>query len=135
MSGTSQLYDPVERFLRADAKTRPDMLRRLLGSIRESLASKNHVAARQALRQVVLPDLDYTSTTTLMRLYRQLRKETPQPDVCDELSASIAVVGSSTTQQLASLLELYLFASGQPVAWFDQTTMASAFRPRQSLLR
>jgi len=30
---------------------------------------------------------------------------------------------------------LYLFASGQPVAWFDQTTMANAFRPRQSARR
>ncbi len=30
---------------------------------------------------------------------------------------------------------LYLFASGQPVAWFDQQTMANAFRPKTSMLR
>jgi hypothetical protein len=30
---------------------------------------------------------------------------------------------------------LYLFAAGQPVAWFDQETMANAFRPKSSLLR
>jgi len=30
---------------------------------------------------------------------------------------------------------LYLFAAGQPVNWFDQTTMENAFRPKQSLLR
>ncbi len=30
---------------------------------------------------------------------------------------------------------LYLFAAGRPVAWFDQSTMANAYRPKSSILR
>jgi len=53
---------------------------------------------------------------------------------------AIAVVWVIITSTIMAALNgifrtaLYLFAAGQPVTWFDQATMANAFRPKQSLL-
>lgn len=58
--------------------------------------------------RVVLPDLDYTTATALVRTLGRLRKQLPPRTG----GPRIAVVGSFTTHQLVELFDLYLHGGG-----------------------
>ena len=60
------------------------------------------------LPHFIVPYLDYTTASSLHRALSQLRKKT----VLHDRMIKVAVVGSFTTNQLVSLLDLFLWAGG-----------------------
>ncbi|HVY02132.1 MAG TPA: HAD-IIIC family phosphatase [Caulobacterales bacterium] len=62
-------------------------------------------AVRQ-LRAKIAPDMDFTAASAAVRQLNKLRRE----GVKSAVSTKIAVLGSTTTTQLASFLNLFLFA-------------------------
>ena len=64
--------------------------------------------ALQQLRAKITPDMDFTSASAAVRQLNKLRREGARSAV----STRIAVLGATTTTQLASFLNLFLFAQG-----------------------
>ena len=94
------------------------LLERYLGSISDPRAAYKELAGwmkaqmtagrwdrlAEAIPRFVVPGLDYTSAISLHRILGKVSKEARAPD----REARIAVLGSFTTHQLVSLVELYL---------------------------
>src|SRR6266508_3058231 len=80
----------------------------LARAIRSALAEGRIDEASEALRRAVVPALDYTAAQSLSRLHRTLAaRNGPPPD-----PVRVAVLSSSTSDQLTDLIELFLFAAG-----------------------
>jgi len=104
-AGFSEL---AERFICALPQHRTEAFKSLASGLRQAVKSGNAGEAAAVLSRVVSPGLDYTSAQSLCRIQAELR---------DRYAASgqkirLAVLGSFTTKQLVSLIELHLFAAG-----------------------
>jgi FkbH-like protein len=87
---------------------RAGRFRALTADLRRLLREGNVAAAEAALRRAVLPTLDYTSAQSLCRICAQIRER----KATTATKTRLAVLGSFTTKQLVSLIDLYLFAAG-----------------------
>jgi len=64
--------------------------------------------ATTILQRIIQPTLDYSSAMSLQRIFTQIPDRSPHTTQ----SIKLAILGSTTTRQLAQLIELYLFAHG-----------------------
>jgi len=108
------MLDAVSAFVSATGADRQKALRELLLLLKR-MAASNPVEAAGVLRGLLVPDLDYSTVEALSRFYRSLSKRLgPQA-----ATKKLAILGSFTTHQLASFIELYLFAMGLPVEVYE----------------
>jgi FkbH-like protein len=80
--------------------------RALLNQVRVSLAEGDTRQAAGQLRHALAPDMDFTSATLAARLLARIRR-VARPGAGP---VRVAVLGSTTTSQLTSFLDLFLFA-------------------------
>src|ERR1700676_3656525 len=92
--------------LSASGDQRQSALQAMLPDLKR-LAAAHPDEARNALRRLALPDLDYSTLEALTRIHATLRKAQPP-----ETPRKIAVLGTFTTHQLVSLLDYFLWAAG-----------------------
>jgi FkbH-like protein len=106
----------IEAFLGVDASTdRASVLRELQADIKRSIKNADWRGAARALRAAADPALDFTSAQSLARLLGKLREHhRASRAVC-----RLAILGSSTTDQLAPLIELFAFAADVPVEFYQ----------------
>jgi FkbH-like protein len=109
----------------------------LASELKATLAAGRLAEAAALLRDALLPDLDYSATQTLLRIYRLLQSQEAE----EESRARVAVLGGYDTSALAPLIELYLFGAGVPSTVFeagygvfrqailDQDSSLYSFRP------
>jgi predicted enzyme involved in methoxymalonyl-ACP biosynthesis len=77
-------------------------------ALRQAVAAGLHEEAAAALRRATVPTLDYTRLQSLLRVRKQLRgMAAPAPH-----AVKLAILGGFTTNQLAGLIDLFLFAAG-----------------------
>lgn len=97
-------FDLIAEFLAARGEMGPE----LNAWIKAQLKQDRSDLLAQALPRLIVPDLDYTTATSLHRTLSQLRGK----GALSERTIKIAVLGGVTTQQLTALLDLFL-AAGQ----------------------
>jgi FkbH-like protein len=96
----------LNTYLLATAEARPAALRALISALRKSTeADATQVVS--VLRRVVDVGLDYSSADALARIVHKIKGS-----VKGLQRKRLAVLGSFTTHQLVSLIELFAFASG-----------------------
>lgn len=110
-----QLSELAERYVSAPHSGRASAFQQLAAALRQHIQAGDSAAAAASLRRVVAPTLDYTSSQLLCRLHAQLR----QQNVESRQHTRIGILGSFTTQQLTSLIELFLFAAGIDVEIYE----------------
>jgi FkbH-like protein len=108
-----QLDDSIDNFLLASADQRQTALRIMLPELKKSAAVQPDQAA-VALRRLTSPDLDYSAADALCRICLAVKKARPAA-----AAKKLAILGGFTTHQLASLIELYLFAAGITVEIYE----------------
>jgi FkbH-like protein len=107
MDFQDDLRKRLEAFLGSAEKDRSYALATLTKAVRLASAEGDKVVASECVLRAVLPDLDYTSLTSLLRLWRSLpRGNTSGPTI------RLAVLGGFTTHQLVDFLDLFLAARG-----------------------
>lgn len=107
-SPSNTVLGQLEEWLGASGAARGPAFTVLIHTIKDALKADEVAVALDAICRTALPDLDYTSAQSLARLYRRAADRAApagQP-------VRVAVLGSSTTDQLSALLDLYLFAGG-----------------------
>ncbi len=102
----SEMRDAIEAYLGAPLDTRQNALAVLAARLRQAAIASPDLAAR-TLRPLIVPTLDYSAADTFLRVFRKLKTALPAGPL-----RKIAILGSFTTSQLASLTELFLFAAG-----------------------
>ena len=98
------MRDLIEAYYSASPDERPRSIRKLTAELKQSAVSQPEQAA-VALRQILQPDLDYATVTTLAKIQKNLSRGAKRP-------LKLAVLGSFTTHQLCDLIGLYLFGMG-----------------------
>lgn len=106
-TGAAELRAAVERLNGASERERVPALRALLASLQRAQDAGQFDEQAKALRLVLTPMLDYTSVQSLGRFFKDLPTSAK-----GRTKTKIAILGGFTTQQLRSLIELYLFAAG-----------------------
>ena len=105
MLDVPSLIDFVERFLASganDHRVGAEISSRIRAEIK-----KGHIdELATVFPRLVVPGLDYTTAISLSRPLKQLRQKVQY----DNRTPRVAILGSFTTHQLASLLDLYLSA-------------------------
>ncbi|HEY2841734.1 MAG TPA: HAD-IIIC family phosphatase [Pirellulales bacterium] len=101
------LDDLLETYATADAAQKKPALAALIKRLKSAVQAGDYVSATAALRKAISPGLDYTSAQSLHRVYKSLKD---QPKLGGPLR--LAVLGSFTTGQLISMIELSLFSAG-----------------------
>lgn len=91
-----------------EQKASRESTRQLIKRLEEAIAANQAAQAVQRFRQGITPDLDLSAATSLARYLPKLR----QSAEVTSTQTRVAVLGSATTTQLASLLDLFLFAWG-----------------------
>lgn len=81
--------------------------RRLLAGLRAALDAGAAARVAAVIRRAATPELDYSTATALLRL-----KKRCGPDAAAGRTVRLAVLGSSTQDQLTQLIDLFLFAAG-----------------------
>ncbi len=104
----------LETFLAASGTDQRDLFKALVAKIREATDAGQFDQAATALRRAIFPATDYTSAQTLMRLRQKLQGMTAAAP-----KIKLAVLGSFTTKQLVSLIDLHLFAMGVEVEIYE----------------
>ena len=122
MADPESLQDALDAHLAAIAGGAPGPTERLLGLLRREAATGDPGVAAAALRAAAVPGLDYTTALTLARTMRRLVERLPAP----EAPIRLALLSNQTSDQLAALMELFLFAAGLPV---------ELYRPAYGVLR
>ncbi len=92
----------------AGGATRRTSLRALLKDLEGALAAGDVESVAVRFQQAVVPDLDFTSASSLARFLRRIRETRGSRTK----RTRIAVLGGTTTAQLTSFLDLFLFACG-----------------------
>lgn len=87
---------------------RADCFKQIVSALRQAATSGDVEIVRSVFRVIVQPTLDFTSTQSLIRVLKELRKQAPAP----AKRTRLAVLGSFTTKQLVSLIDLFLFSTG-----------------------
>ncbi len=114
MTGNENGQDPS----REDSSSVHALLEKYLGSMSDPRAAYGEISAwlksqaraqrwdrlKEIIPRLITPGLDYTSAISLHRMLGQVSQQAPVHD----RKAKIAFLGSFTTHQLVSLLELYL---------------------------
>jgi FkbH-like protein len=103
-TGDREMRDLLEACYSAQTDEPRRAFRKLVTALK-SLPPSQAEEATGILRQMVLPDLDYATAMTLVRLQKELRRGAAA-------TLKLAILGSFTTHQLADLVALYLFALG-----------------------
>ena len=136
------LSDLIEQFLTGAPAQRAGAFAEVLAGIRSALAQGHYPEAAAALRRVISPQLDYTTAQSLYRLRKQLKGKIIPPLV----PVRFAILGSFTTKQLSAFIDLFLFAAGAELEWyeaeygifrqeiFDRSSNLYQFRPKIVLL-
>ncbi|MCG3195883.1 MAG: hypothetical protein GHCLOJNM_00352 [bacterium] len=106
-----RLEEILEEYLTASPARKRDCFNLAVKALKAELAAERFEEAASGLARMVAVDLDYPSARTLIGLRERLqgRVDTTGP------SARLAILGGFTTTQLASLIELFLFAAGAKV--------------------
>jgi FkbH-like protein len=104
---TERLSELSQQFLSSDRAEASVVFKRLLTDLRQAIADGHFDDAAATLQRLVVPSLDYTSALSLHRLRKQLRGKVAMP-----ASIRLAVLGGFTTTQLATFVDLALFALG-----------------------
>ncbi len=112
MTAPSDLQSLVQDYLSTAPAGRRAAFAGLLKGLRDDVAACRYDVVGEALRQVISGTLDFTEALKLHRVSRDLRAGVARPPSLIRL----AVLGSITTQQLATLVDLFLFGSG---VWVD----------------
>jgi FkbH-like protein len=105
--------DIVERFL-AGASEDKSVGGELMSWLKAELKAGNVDSVEHVFPRLLIPELDYTTATSLHRILKQLRKARPAGRVI-----KIAVLGSMTTHQIVDLLELYLQAGRLAAEFYE----------------
>ena len=105
------MADLVQAYYAANEEDRPSILRKALTTLKE-LAISQPKECEQTLRQLIQPDLDYTSALSLARVLKLVARTPKNP-------LRLAVLGTFTADQLIALLDLYLFALGIDVEVYE----------------
>ena len=108
MSDPEDLKDALEAHLAAVVAGAAEPTARLLDRLRRELRDGDPVAAGVALRAAAVPGIDYTTALALARLRRRLADRLPPAGT----PLRLALLCNQTSDQLAELLELFLFAAG-----------------------
>lgn len=101
------MSDLLEALPAAFGAGRPELFKAVTTRIREAMDAGQFDQAATALQRVIVPSADYTSAQALVRLRQKLRGKTEI-----RRRIKLAVLGSFTTKQLASLIDLHLFGMG-----------------------
>src|SRR5258707_259572 len=104
----SNLSELTERFVCAPPTSRPAAISALLAGLKQGVQAGHADEVASALRRAALPTLDFTSAQWLCRIHLRLRTLSPR----SQQKLRLAVLGSFTTKQLVSLIELQVFALG-----------------------
>jgi hypothetical protein len=102
-----RLSDLSQQFLSSEKTEQAPVLKTLLTELRQAITEGRHGEAAAALRQVIVPSLDYSSALSLHRIRKDLRGKAAMP-----ASIRLAVLGGFTTTQIAGFIDLALFALG-----------------------
>ena len=97
------LPELVERYL-AKAAVDPKVSSELIAALKSGLKAGDGDSIAKLFPRLVIPELDYTTATSLHRLLKQIRQSSPSKN----RTLKIAVLGSVTTKQLIDLIDLYL---------------------------
>ena len=136
-----ELSEVALAFVGAGNSDRTMRFSALVSALRQAVVGDEPELAAAALRQAVVPTLDYTTAQALVRLRRTLTGR-----VRARHKLRIAILGSFTTTQLVALLDLFLFAAGVEAEFYesdfgvfrqeiiDPTSTLYAFRPEILLI-
>jgi FkbH-like protein len=108
-NGDSLIDAPLEKYLGLMADPRV-AYKEIAAWLKAEIKAERWDRLAEALPRLIVPGLDYTSAMSLHRVLDQVLKQAPPR----KRKPKIAVLGSFTTHQLVSLLELYL--AGNKVA-------------------
>ena len=113
--------EEIRRYVVSDPSRRPEMYREFKVALTELVSAGHMDEARDAIRRSVSVDVPYP---TLMSLYKVLlgirggtRDSGNGNTPADTLR--VAILGAYTTQQLTCLADLFLFASGLEVDFYE----------------
>lgn len=100
----------LEKYLAAAPDGKAEALPELLAKLRAALAESRWEEAASTLRRALTPSTDFTTFQSLYRIYGALK---PHIDVRPK--TKLAILGGSTTTQLAQAIEFALFSMGGAV--------------------
>lgn len=106
MHTSIEAFDMVESFLRSAPSDPATAFRKVSAWLKGRMEEGRWDEVAGVLPQLLVPDLDYTSATTLHRIARRVAEHAS----LGERRVKIAVLGSFTTHQLVDLVELFLLA-------------------------
>src|SRR5205814_1253199 len=104
----TSLTKQVESFRSASSADRESEFSGLLSCIKQAIKQDRLDEAARALAAAVGPGLDFTSAQSLVRLRERLRGQVDLGNT----RCRLAVLGSFTTDQIAQLIDLFLFSAG-----------------------
>jgi FkbH-like protein len=107
MGLSPDISDLLENYFSASADP-GTAYRSIAGWIKAQTAAKDWDSLALAIPRLIGPGLDYTTAQSLHRTMKRVCQEAPPRG----RKPRIAVLGSFTTHQLVSLLELFLYAGG-----------------------
>lgn len=97
----------IERYLSSEGRGKASAFSAVSGPLKRAAEGDQTEAAASALRRIVDPGMDYTAAVSMYRIRRKLAGR-----LRESAKLRIAVLGSFTTDQLAQLIDLFLFAVG-----------------------
>jgi FkbH-like protein len=98
----------TERFLSAAPSKQANIFSLLVAELRQAVDAGQFDEAAAGLRRVILPTLGYTQAQSFHQVRRELRDKAFRL----RQKIKVAVLGSVTTKQLVSFIDLHLFAAG-----------------------
>src|ERR1017187_10011673 len=105
MGGVLESFDVLENYLGRSADPSAAQ-QEIKGWLKAKIAAGHWDILAETIPRFIIPGLDYTSAFSLHRVLKQVSQNVR----LHERETRIAVLGSFTTDQLVSLLELYLSA-------------------------
>ena len=105
MSMVLEPLDVVERYLGLSSDPKA-AYQEIADWLKRQIKTERWDDLREALPRLMIPGLDFTSAFSLYRMMQQVSRRVRLHD----RQTKIAVLGSCTTHQLNSLIELYLCA-------------------------
>ena len=114
MAASLDISEVLERYFSASSDPRK-AYQEISGWIKERTATGDWDTLSAILPRLIEAGLDYTTSMSLHRVMQRVKKESS----ARYRRARIAVLGSFTTHQLMSLLELYLYAGGVEAEFYE----------------
>jgi FkbH-like protein len=107
IESTNRSVEVLEPFLSAGPESEA-AARHIISSLKGLLKQGDGASVGEILPRAVVPGLDYTTGISLYKLLKQLR----QSGTAHGKKCKIGLLGTMTTEQLADLLDLHLYAGG-----------------------